>query len=168
MNDRGLETIEEQRDRLEGAFVHGWVTPARGQVTFSEGQLARLDHVAQHGGWTNKDESEYLRRLRAGGRRGDPLPPAPAIREPYINGLGEDFEFQIATHAGQASVVVLFSHQQWPGIRFGHRFPPPRQADGYEAIWLKEEVETGALNRLMNSDPSPDDAGVIWTDWANR
>jgi hypothetical protein len=163
-----METIEEQRDRLERACVHGWVTPARGPVAFNEEQLARLDHVGQHGGWTNKDESEYLRRRRAGGRRGDPLPAAPATREPCIDGLGEDFEFQISTQADQAEVVVLFSHERWPGIRFGHRFPPPRQADGYEAIWLKEEVETGALNRLMNGGPRSDDAGVIWTDWASR
>jgi hypothetical protein len=159
-----METIEEQRDRLEGAFVHGWVTPARGAVTFNEEQLARLDEVCQNGGWTDKAESEYLRRLRAGGPRGAPLPAAPAAREPYIDGIGEDFEFRISTQAGQANVVVLFSHERWPGIRFGHRFPTPREADGYEAIWLKEELETGALNRLMNGDQRPYNAEVIWTD----
>jgi hypothetical protein len=160
--------IEEQRDRLQGAFVHGWVSPARGPVTFTEDELARLDQVSQHGGWLYKHEQEHLRRLRAGGRRGDPLPAAPASREPFIDGTGEDFEVQIATTAQQTNVVVLFSHERWPGIRFGHRFPPPDRADGYERIWLKEEIETGALDRMMKGDPTPDSDGVIWTDWAHR
>jgi hypothetical protein len=164
MGERGAGvSIEEQRDRLERVFVDGLITPARGPVNFNEDQLARLDRVNQHGGWLNRDEHEYLQRLRAGGRRGEPLPAAPATREPYIDGIGEDFEIRIATQAEQVAVVILFSHERWPGIRFGHRFPPPNQADGYEDIWLKEEVETGALSRLMDREPRPDDDGVIWT-----
>ncbi|HEY2650995.1 MAG TPA: hypothetical protein VGI50_03670 [Solirubrobacteraceae bacterium] len=65
----------------------------------------------------------------------------------------------------QASVVVLFSHDHWPGIRFGHRFLTPDKAVGYEDIWLKEEVETGGLGRLMDRHPHPDDDGIVWTHW---
>jgi hypothetical protein len=28
-----------------------------------------------------------------------------------------------------------------------------------------EEIETGALDRMMQDPPAPDDAGVIWTTW---
>ncbi len=167
-SNRGGISIDEQCDRLKKAFVDGWVTPARGPVSFNEDELARLDEVSEHEGWLNREELEYLQRLQARGRRGDPLPAAPASREPFINGIGEDFEVRIARTPGQANVVILSSHERWPGIRFGHRFPPPDKADGYEDIWLKEEIETGALGRLMDRVPSPDRDGVIWTDWANR
>jgi hypothetical protein len=157
--------LSAQRRRLEDVFVAGWVTPARGPVTFSEEQLARIEHVRDHGGWLNAQESEYLRRVQNGARRDDPLPAAPATRRPRIDGLAEDFEVRIAATDDQANVVILFSHEQWPGIRFGHRFPTPAESDGYEAIWLMEEVETGGLHRLMGQHPIPDHDGVTWTDW---
>jgi len=28
-----------------------------------------------------------------------------------------------------------------------------------------EEIDTGALDRMMQDPPAPDDAGVIWTTW---
>lgn len=157
--------LREQQRRLERAFVHGWVSPARGQVILSEDQLTRIERVRDRGGWLNAQEHEHLERLRPGGRRGDPLPAAPAIRQPFISGIAEDFEVRIAGAGDHASVVVLFSHEHWPGVRFGHRFPPPDQADGYGEIWLMEEVETGGLGRLMGRRPSPDDDGITWTDW---
>jgi hypothetical protein len=165
-DERGGALCEQQR-RLERAFVHGWVAPARGPVIFSEDQLTRIERVRDHGGWLNaqEHEHEYLERLRAGGRRGDPLPAAPATRQPFIDGIAEDFEVLIAGVGDNARVVVLFSHEHWPGVRFGHRFPPPDEADGYEEIWLKEEVETGGLGRLMGRHPSPDEDGITWTDW---
>ena len=157
--------LGEQQHRLEEAFVHGWVTPARGPVVFSEEQLARIERVCDHGGWLNDQEREYLERLEAGGRRGDPLPAAPAIRDPFIDGIAEAFDVRIAGAGDDAHVVVLFSHEHWPGVRFGHRFPSPDEADGYEDIWLKEEVETGGLARLMGRHPDPDGDGIVWTDW---
>lgn len=72
-SDHQADDLDEQLRRLRRAFVHGWVTPARGPVTFDEAQLARMDHMRDHGGWLNRDEAEYLRRLRDGARRGDPL-----------------------------------------------------------------------------------------------
>ena len=165
--DVGSTGIDEQRRRLEEVFVHGWVSPARGPVTFSEDELARVDQVREHGGFLNKQEHEYLQRLRAGGRRGDPLPAASAKREPFISGIADEFEVRIATTAEHVNVVVLFSYERWPGIRCGHRFSSPDEADGYEDIWLMEEIDTGGLGRLMGRHPSPDDDGIIWTDWGN-
>ena len=81
-----------------------------------------------------------------------------------IDGIAEDFEVRIAGVGDDARVVVLFSHEHWSGVRFGHRFPPADVADGYEYIWLKEEVETGGLGRLMGRRPHADGDGVVWTD----
>jgi hypothetical protein len=118
-----------------------------------------------HGGWLNSQEKEYLQRLRDGARRGDPLPAAPASREPYVDGFREDFGVRTVGSGDDAHVVILFSHEMWPGTRFGHRFPPPIETDGYEGVWRKEEVETGALARQMREHPRPDDDGIIWTIW---
>lgn len=30
-----------------------------------------------------------------------------------------------------------------------------------------EEIDTGALHRMMRTDPAADDAGIIWTTWGN-
>ena len=134
-------------------------------MTFDEEQLARIEHVRDHGGWLNRDEMEYLQRSRAGAQRDDPLPAAPATREPYVDGFRDDFDVWIVGSDENAHVVILFCHESWPEIRFGHRFPPPDEADGYEDVWLKEEVETGALARQMRQHPRPDDDGIIWTSW---
>ncbi|MHB1570686.1 MAG: hypothetical protein ACYC0H_15980 [Solirubrobacteraceae bacterium] len=69
--------LSEQDRRLEEAFVHGWVTAARGPVSFGEDELARIDQVLD--------------------ARDDPLPAAPAKREPFINGIADDVEFRIVT-----------------------------------------------------------------------
>jgi hypothetical protein len=103
-------------------------------------------------------------RPRVCDRFGDSLPPAPARRQPFIGAMAEDHEVRIANSGDRADVVVLVSHERWPGVRFGHRFPPPEESDGYEAISLMEEVETGGLRRLMDRRPDPDDDGIIWTD----
>ena len=64
-------------------------------------------------------------------------------------------------------VAVLFSHQDFPGARFGHRFFLEPGADDYEKIWLMEDLDTGALHRMMRNEPAADDAGIIWTAWGN-
>jgi hypothetical protein len=112
----------------------------------------------------NEQEHEYLKWRQTGGRRGEPLPAAPTKRGPLINGIADDFAVRIASAGEQANVVVLFSHEDWPGVRFGHRFPPPDKSDGYEEIWLMEEIETDGLGRLMARHPIPDADGIIWTD----
>ena len=103
-DERWKDLCDQQR-RLEEAFIHGWVTPARAPMVFTEDQLARIERLRDHGGWLNGQEHEYLERLRAGGRRGDPLPAAPAIRQPFIDGIAEDFEVRIASGGDHASVV---------------------------------------------------------------
>jgi hypothetical protein len=40
-------------------------------------------------------------------------------------------------------------------------------AENREPIWLVEEIETGALDRMMEDPPAPDDAGIIWTTWGD-
>jgi hypothetical protein len=160
------DALREQRRRLEKSFLKGWVTPARGPVVFSEDDVARIEQVRDHGGWLNKQEHEYLQQLRAGGLLGDPLPGAPATRRPFIDGMADDFEVRIEGAGDSANVVIVFSHADHPGVRFGHRFPAPDEADGSEDIWLMEEVETGALGRLLGRHPSPDSDGIVWTDWA--
>jgi hypothetical protein len=30
-----------------------------------------------------------------------------------------------------------------------------------------EDIETGALHRMMNSRPTPDHAGITWTTWGS-
>jgi hypothetical protein len=156
--------VDEQHRRLKRAFVHGWVSPARDPVTFNEEQLARIEHVRDHGGWLNRQEAEYLQRLRDGARRGDPLPAAPPTREPYIDGCSEDFDVRIVGADDDAR-----GHSVLPralaGAPFRSPFPAPNEADGYESVWLKEEVETGALARQMLEHPGPDGDGIIWTNW---
>jgi len=90
-----------------------------------------------------------------------------AGRRPLITGVGDDAEVIIADRGDDGDrVAVLFSHQSFPRLRFGHRYPPPSSPTaGYASIWLKEEIETGALNRMMREPPAPDDAGIIWTTW---
>jgi hypothetical protein len=38
------------------------------------------------------------------------------------------------------------------------------RATGDAHIWLKEEIETGALDRMMQTPPA-DETGIIWTTW---
>src|ERR1700761_4525797 len=91
----------------------------------------------------------------------------PASRRPLIDGVGADVEVVIIDPGDEGHrVAVLFSHQSFAGLRFGHRFPPPSSPTArYASVWLKEEIETGALNRMMREPPAPDDAGIIWTTW---
>ena len=53
---RALEGPLRAARRLEEAFTHGWVTPARGPVVFSEDQLARSERFRDHAGWLTGQE----------------------------------------------------------------------------------------------------------------
>jgi hypothetical protein len=44
-------------------------------------------------------------------------------------------------------------------------FPPDPDAAALEKIWLKEEIETGALDRMMQTPPAADETGIMWTTW---
>lgn len=105
-----------------------------------------------------------IRAVRHGAQPGDPLPPPE--RKPFITGVSEDAEVIISGNNGNGCVAVLFSHQHFPGVRFGHRFPSPSVEDiRHSTIWLKESIETGALHRMMRDPPSADQAGIMWTTW---
>lgn len=96
--------------------------------------------------------------------KGPDLPPESARqRLPFIKEVG-DAEVIITSHDARRCVAVLFSHQSFPGVRFGHWFTP---GDKHAPIWLKEEVETWALHRMMQAQPAPDGAGILWTTWGH-
>ena len=77
-------------------------------------------------------------------------------------GVSDDAEVIITGAAGhQPSVAILFSYAAYPGIRFGHQFSRPE--DKHSLVWLMEEIETGALYRMMRSQPAADGAGITWT-----
>ena len=60
------------------------------------------------------------------------------------------------------TVVLFFSHSDFPDARFGYRVKAPTE-DAYEEVWLAEELATGALHRIMrDAAPSPDAAGITW------
>jgi hypothetical protein len=102
--------------------------------------------------------------VRGGAQPGDPLPPLEA--EAYIRHV-TDTEV-IITGTGQGRrVPVLFSHASFPGARFGHRFPPGLDEYGGDPVYLREEIETGALDRMMQAQPAPDGNGIIWTTWGD-
>jgi hypothetical protein len=110
-------------------------------------------------------EAALRRGWRAAGRQvdgaqpGDVLPPIP-----YISHIS-DTEVIITGMGRHRRVAVLFSYREFPGVRFGHRFPPGDT--GTEQIWLKEAIETGALDRMMSDPPAPDSAGTVWTTWGD-
>lgn len=70
-----------------------------------------------------------------------------------LHGVDDDVEVIIVGDA-QPWVAVLFSHEHFPGVRFGHRIrAPSSELARYAPVWLKEEVETGALHRMMQNQP---------------
>jgi hypothetical protein len=123
------------------------VPPYPASSTELERQRARID-VLFRNGWILK---------------GPDRPPETTRQSlPFIKGVGDDAEVIITGHGVRQCVAALFSHQGFPGVRFGHRFTP---GDEHAPIWLKEEIETGALHRMMQAQPAPDDAGIVWTTW---
>ena len=52
-----------------------------------------------------------------------------------------------------------------PGPRFGRGVPPDPDGEARGKIWLKEDIEPGALTRMMQSQPPADETGIIWTTW---
>ena len=126
---------------------HLAVAPYPASSTELERQRARID-VLFRDGWILK---------------GPYRPPETARQSlPFIKGVGDDAEVIITGHGVRQCVAALFSHQGFPGVRFGHRFTP---GDKHAPIWLKEEIETGALHRMMQAQPAADDAGIVWTTW---
>jgi len=160
--DGDLE-LERQRTEIAAAFREGWRPAGAGQPrVLTEDAYAEARNILGHGGWTGLDQAA-IQAVRDGARPGDPLPPLQP--RPYIDNV-TDAEVIITGSGPGRRVAVLFSHQHFPGVRFGHRFPLDPYAEGREQIWLKEEIETGALHRMMGNQPAADDAGITWTTWS--
>ena len=154
--------LEQQRTGIEAAFREGWRPAGAGQPrVLTADAFAEARSVLGRGGWTGLDRAT-LQAVRGGAQPGDPLPPLQP--RPYIDNVTYA-EVTITGRGPGRRVAVLFSHQHFPGVRFGHRFPLDPHAEGREQIWLKEEIETGALHRMVDSRPTADDAGITWTTW---
>lgn len=153
--------LAHQRAQIENAFRHGWRPAGASQPhVLSERAYAQAHAVLGHGGWTGLDP-ETIQAVRDGARPGDPLPPIP-----YIRGV-TDTEVILTGSGPDRCVAVLFCHVSFPGTRFGHRFPREPFGEGHEQIWLMEEIDTGALHRMMRDAPAADDAGIVWTTWGH-
>jgi len=156
--------LEPQRAQIETAFREGWRPIGAGEPrVLTKRAHAAARRVLDHGGWTGLDRAT-IQAVRDGAQPGDPLPPLQP--DPYIDNVVNTEVITTGSGAGRR-VAVLFSHQHFPGARFGHRFPLDPYAEGHEKIWLKEEIETGALHRMMDRQPAPDNAGIIWTTWGS-
>jgi len=153
--------LEQQRAAIETQFRHGWVPrtlPEGQQRTLTAKESALALKVLELGARTGLD-SEVIQAVREGARPGDPLPPPE--RRAFIRGVSDDAEVIIIGTGSSQSVAILFSYEAYPGVRFGHRFSRPE--DKHSLIWLMEEIETGALYRMMQNKPVADNAGITWT-----
>lgn len=153
--------LERQRADIEAAFSTGWVPEGVGQPrTLTVADCAEARRLMAGGGLSYLEPS-IIQAVRDGAQPGDPLPPRE--RRPFIKGVSNDAEVIITTAGAWRGVAVLFSHEGFPGVRFGHRFTPP--SDEHAAIWLMENIETGGLHRMMQAPQPANDAGIIWTTW---
>lgn len=156
--------LEYQRSQIEEAFRHGWRPADAGQPRLlTERAYAEARAVVSRGGWAGLD-LETIQAVRDGAQPGEPLPP-PQPR-PFITGV-TDTQVILTGRGPARCVAILFSHADFPGARFGHRFPLEPFGEGHEQTWLMEEIDTGALHRMMRDEPAADGAGIIWTTWGN-
>lgn len=155
-----LPGLEPLREGIETAFREGLRPVRAGRPrALTERTYAEARKILDAGGWTGLDPS-VIEAVRSGAQPGDLLPPPQPA--PYIDDV-TDAEVIITASGPHRRVAVLFSHQHFPGVRFGHRFPAdPGLADPDD---LKEAIETGSLHRMMQDQPAADEAGIIWTTW---
>jgi hypothetical protein len=154
--------LERQRAEIEAAFRDGWTPHGAGEPrVLTERDYAEARRVLDRGGWTGLDLSA-IDAVRDGAQPGDPLPPLQG--RPLIDGVTDTEVILSGTGPGRR-VTVLFSYGYFPGARFGHRFPLEPYAAYRETICLMEEIETGALRRMMHQNRAADNAGIIWTTW---
>jgi len=141
-----------------------WVPPdAEGPRVLRVSAYDEARRFNQKGGWTGVDPAT-LQAVHRGARPGDPLPP----RQPgYYLDLVTDAEVILTGSGEDQRVAVLFSHRHFPGVRFGHRFPPGLDEDGGDPVYLREEIETGALHHMMQAQPAADGNGITWTTWGD-
>lgn len=159
------DDLEFQRAAIERAFRHGWASPEDGRPrVLTERVYAEVRRILDHGGgWTGLDQAT-IQAVRDGAQPRDSLPSLQPL--PFIRNVTDPEVIITVTGAGPR-IAVLFSHEHFPGIRFGHRFRREPGRETNECIWLMEEIETGALHRMMQDPPAPDDVDVIWTTWGD-
>jgi hypothetical protein len=158
------DDLDFQRATIAGAFRDGWASRDDGKLrVLTERAYTEARKILDHGGWTGLDQPT-IQAVRNGARPGDSLPPSQPL--PFIDNV-TDAEVLTIGSGPHRRIAVLFSHEHFPGVRFGHRFRREPGRETHESIWLKEEIETGALRRMMQDPPAPDDAGVIWTIWGD-
>jgi len=155
--------LETQRTQIATAFRDGWTPHGADEPrVLTERDHAEARQLLDRGGWTGLDHAT-IDAVRDGAQPGDPLPPLRSL--PFISNV-TDAEVTLNGTGPARRVAVLFSHDHFPGARFGHRFPLEPYAQDHESIWLMEEIDTGALHRMMkNQPPPPDSTGIIWTTW---
>lgn len=150
--------LERQRAEIEAAFSHGWGHYDDGEPRIlTEREYVAARRVLDIGAWTGQ---ATVQAVRDGARPGDVVPPPPP--SPFINHVTNTSVILTGSCPGRR-VTVLFSHDHFPGVRFGHRFP----LEPYEGIWLMEAIDTGALHRMMDDPPPPDSDGIVWTTWGS-
>ena len=164
MSEEPEDDLEFQRTAIARAFRDGWRSPESGKArVLTERAYVEAQKLLGRGGWTGLDQAT-IHAVRDGAQPGDSLPPLQPL--PFITNV-TDAEVLITGRGPERRIAVLFAHEHFPGIRFGHRFRREPGRETREDIWLKEEIETGALHRMMQDPPAPDDAGVIWTTWGD-
>lgn len=158
------DDIESQLAAVASAFRERRPPPQEGRpCILSERTYLEARRALDRGAMTWLDQVT-IEAVREGAQPGDRLPPAGP--RPFIRGVA-DAEVVIHGDGPSRRVAVLFSCDRFPGVRFGHRFQLESPAENREPIWLVEEIETGALDRMMQDPPAPDDAGIIWTTWGD-
>lgn len=155
--------LEQQQAAIEADFREGWIPRGVGEPRLlTERDYTEARKIIEQGGWTGLDRVT-IQAVRDGAQPGESLPalrPVPFIKcvtnaQVIITGIGP-----------HQRVAVLFSHEDFLSARFGHRFPRPSDEGGqFASVWLMEEIETGALHRMMRNPPPADSAGIIWTTW---
>ena len=164
VTDTDDSELERQRTEVEASFRDGWAPPGAGEPrALTVRAYAEARKVLDNGGWTGLDPVT-IQAVRDGALPGDSLPPLRP--EAFIRHV-TDTVVIIHGDGRTPRVAVLFSYDPFPGVRFGHRFPLESPAENREPIWLMEEIETGALDRMMQDPPAADAAGIIWTTWGD-
>lgn len=69
---------------------------------------------------------------------------------------------EVPKGADAGAIRMFFRHAEFPGVLFAYR-SWPAGTDPHERVWLVKEIATGALRRVMQSEPAVADAdGVVW------
>lgn len=157
----GDPELEQQRASIGTAFRERWAPLDVSQPRILAAHVyAEARKFISQPGWTWLDEV-IIRAVRDGAQPGDALPPLRP--EPYLGHITDAKVILIGRGAGRR-VAVLFPMADFPGAQFGHRFEPDPVARNRAAVRLIEQIEAGAVHRMMAGQPSGD-REILWTTW---